>query len=219
MRISKIENQKRRGRWNIYADGEFLTGVSEETLLLFGLRTGDELRPDQVDALRNAESRTMARQSAMRLLAQRPRTVREIRDRLREKEFPDGDITAVIEELQRTGLLNDVEFAEMYIRDQLTLRPAGKLLIRRKLLLLGVDKSIADRATEQAFQTHSQEDSASALGRNYLRKARSVRTPKDRQQLRKRLSGFLGRRGYPWDTIQHVLHELFDEEQDAEDSA
>jgi regulatory protein len=216
MRISSIQKQRRRGRWNIYADGEFIAGVSEETLLLFGLRKGDELTPDRLDAIRDAETRTMAKRSALRLLARRPRTVREIRDRLRTQEFSDKDITSIIEDLTRAGLLNDLTFAETYTRDALALRPAGKLLIKRNLLRLGVDASTVDGVIEQAFTTHAQDEAALALARTYLRKARALQSPADTRKVRNRLAAYLARRGYPWETIQQVVRKLLNGNQDVE---
>ncbi len=216
MRITSIEKQKRRGRWNIHADGEFVTGVSEETLLHFGLRKGDELTPERLETIRDTETRVMAKRSALRLLARRPRTVREIRDRLREQEFDDAVIASTIDDLTRAGLLNDLAFAETYARDALTLRPAGKLLIQRNLLRLGVDKSTAQTVVDRAFQAHPQDSAALALARKYLQKARALRPKTDTRTLRQRLAGYLGRRGYPWETIQQVLRDLLHGTQEEE---
>ena len=44
MKITRIETQKKRpGRKSIFADGEFLIGIASDTLVRFGLRTGDEI--------------------------------------------------------------------------------------------------------------------------------------------------------------------------------
>lgn len=208
MRITRIERQKKRGRWNVYADGEFLIGLSEDILLQFGLRVGDEVTSEQLDALARAESRTMAKRAAMRLLARRPRTIREIRDRLRVQEFSDADINTTIDDLKESGLVNDAEFAAMYIRDTLALRPMGKLLVKRKLLLHGIDKATADHVVDQAFHEHSQDDAALLLGRKYLQRVTGGSTPSDNLKVRRRLAAFLGRRGYSWETIQNVLKSL-----------
>lgn len=208
MRITRIERQKKRGRWNVYADGEFLIGLSEDILLQFGLRVGDEVTSEQLDALARAESRTMAKRAAMRLLARRPRTIREIRDRLRVQEFSDADINTTIDDLKESGLVNDAEFAAMYTRDTLALRPMGKLLVKRKLLLHGIDKATADDVVDQAFHEHSQDDAALLLGRKYLQRVTGGSTPSDNLKVRRRLAAFLGRRGYSWETIQNVLKSL-----------
>lgn len=209
MRITKIENQKKRpGRKNIYADGEFLAGVSTETLVRLALRTGDEIGPDQLKVLRKTEELHGARNIALRFLSTRPRTEREVRDKLREKEFGDEEIAHTLDDLRRSRLLDDDAFARMYIRDALTLRPAGRLLLSRKLALLGVPKSIAENAIEEAFRETDQAETARALAEQFVAKARTVRRNESPDRLRHRLTAYLGRRGFTWDVIQPVLRQV-----------
>ena len=218
MRITKIEPQKKRpGRSNIYADGKFLAGVGRETLLRLALRTGDEIGPDVLKILLQTEELLSARNAALRFLAVRPRTVREVRDKLREREFGDEEIAQAIDSLAKSGLLNDAEFARMYIRDAMTVRPAGRLLIRRKLLLLGVDKATTDAALDEAFRDVDQRDAALNAATAFLKKARPRGKGKlEVMEARNRLSGFLFRRGYTWETIEPVLRTLLKDPADHE---
>jgi regulatory protein len=209
VRITRIENQKKRpGRKNIFVDGAFLAGVSTETLIRLALRTGDEIGPDQIKILQKTEELHGARSTALRFLSTRPRTEREVRNKLREKEFGDEEITRTIDDLRRSGLLDDNAFASMYIRDTFALRPAGRLLLARKLALLGVPKSIAEKAIEEAFSKSDQADTARALAEQFVAKARSVRHNESPDRLRNRLAAYLGRRGFPWDVIQPVVHSV-----------
>ncbi len=148
MRITSIEPQKKNPtRRNIFADGDFVAGVSAETLLRFGLRVGDEIAPPLIAAIEKAEELVGAKGVALRFLTVRPRTEREIRDKLREKEFGDEEIAQTIASLKASGLLDDAAFARMYIRDALAGRGAGKILLKKKLLLLGVEKNTHRRGS------------------------------------------------------------------------
>jgi regulatory protein len=212
MRITKIESQtKNSRRKNIYADGEFVAGVSDETLLRAGLRTGDEISDERLKVLIQEEETSGAKQVALRFLAHRPRTAKEIRDKLREKEFAEEEIKQTIETLERTGLLNDAEFARMYIRDALAAKPTGPSLLKRKLLLLGVEKSIVNESVQQAFS--EVDDTAAALeaGRKFLKKSTATRKPADKARLRQRLASFLTRRGFTWDVVEPALRTLIKE--------
>lgn len=203
MRITSIENQERNpSRKNLYADGKFLIGVSAETLLRFGIRTGDEIGEEKLKALSAAEEAQGARAIALRFLARRRRTEKEIRDKLREKEFGDDEIRQTIEHLRKAGLLNDEEFARSFIRHQTTLRPKGRLLLKQKLLLLGIPKEMADAALDETFQETSQEEAARAAAQSFLRK--SGPATRDHRVLKQKLSAFLGRRGFTWDVIARV---------------
>ncbi|MDH4071249.1 MAG: RecX family transcriptional regulator, partial [Ignavibacteria bacterium] len=88
MRITRIEAQKRRpGRKSIFLDGAFAIGISDETLLRSGLRTGDSLEPEALKELQDLEEVSDARTSALRLLGRRPRSTKELTDRLRRKQY------------------------------------------------------------------------------------------------------------------------------------
>ncbi len=207
MRITRIENQKKRpGRKNIYADGTFIAGVSSETLLKLALRTGDEIGTEQLKALHAAEAWQNARNTAIRFLSSRPRTERELRTKLREKEFSEEEITAVIEDLRRTGLLNDREFARMAVRDAKKLRPVAAPLLRRKLILLGVNPATVDDVLAEELPAADQRAVARELAARFLAKAGAAGRQQP-EKLRSRLSGFLARRGFPWETIRDVIRE------------
>jgi regulatory protein len=206
VRITKIENQKRRpGRKNIYVDGEFLAGVSGETLLRLALRAGDELGAEQIKVLKKTEELVSARNVALRYLATRPRTVREVRDKLRDREFSDAEIARVIEELKHSGLLDDEEFARLYIRNALTLKPSGELLLRRRLLLLGVEKQIVERALCDTIRTGDRVEQASRAAETFLKRSAKARGGESPEKMRQRLSTYLARRGFSWDAIEEIL--------------
>lgn len=207
MRITKIEPQKkRRGRRNLYADGQFVLGLSDETLLRAGLRTGDELSPERLASLRRMEERQYAKRTALRYLSTRPRTERELRDRLREAECSDEDIVALLEELRRAGLVNDAAFARAYVRDAIARRPAGRLLLRQKMLLLGLEKSLVEEVLGETLNPAGQQESALASARTYLAKKPAPKNREQRQKLRSHVAAHLARRGFSWDAIDPVLH-------------
>lgn len=205
MRITKIEGQKNNpSRKNIYVDGEFAVGISAETLLRFGLRTGDEIDESRLKALQAAEELQSAKQAALRLLARRPRSEREIRDKLREKEFGDEEIRQAIASLRSSGILDDEAFARTFIRDQLTIRPKGPVALKQKLLLLGIKKEIIDAALEDAFRESSQEEIALEAARKFLRRTAHG----DLRSTRQKLSAFLSRRGFSWEVIAGVMSKV-----------
>ncbi len=207
MRITRIEIQKKNpARKNIYADDEFLVGVSAETLIRFGIRTGDEIGEEKLKALQATEELQGAKTVALRFLTRRQRTEKEIRDKLREREFGDEEIRKTIETLQGLGFLNDQEFARSYIRHQLTLRPKGKLLLRQKLLMLGVAKDIVDSALDEAFQETGQEGSALEAAQKFLKK--SQKSKDDPRKAKQKLVAFLIRRGFTWDIVSSVTKKI-----------
>ncbi len=209
MRITKIEPQKRRpGRNNIYIDGRFAMGIGDETLIRLRLRSGDEINPPLLSEMESAEEIAKAKSVALRFLAHRPRTIHEVREKLRQKEFPEEEIERAIHDLEGIGLLNDRQFAGMYIRDQLATRPSGRLLLKQKLHRLGVENQLAEEVLDEIFLSVSQKDAARQAVKKYLR-TRGGRV-KDPAVLRNRLAGFLARRGFSWDDISSVLKNVIE---------
>jgi regulatory protein len=210
MRITAITPQKRNpSRRNIFVDGVFAVGVSAETLIRFALRTGDEISADLLEQIERIEELVSAKAVALRYLGVRPRTEKEIRDKLRDKEFGDEEIQKALESLREARLVDDADFARMYIRDQMQRRPSGALALRRKLLLLGVDKDTVEAALRE--RPGGKDDHAQALkaARGFVRKARSLRPGEPEDKVRKRAAAFLARRGFSWDVIQSVCKSLF----------
>ncbi|MDL1892205.1 hypothetical protein FBQ87_04850 [Sphingobacteriales bacterium CHB3] len=207
MRITKIESQKKNpSRKNLFVDDGFLIGVSAETLLRFGIRTGDEIGEDKLKALRAAEELQGAKSVALRFLSRRQRTEKEIRDKLREKEFAEEEIQQTIENLRELGFLNDAEFARSYIRHQMAVRPKGTLALKQNLLLLGVKREIIDAALDETFKETSQEEAALDAARKFLRKSR--KPTDDPRKTRLKLAAFLGRRGFTWDVVSTVTKNI-----------
>jgi regulatory protein len=208
MKITRIENQKKRpGRKSIFADGVFLIGVGTDTLIRFGLRSGDEITPETLKRLERAEELLAARIAALRYLAVRPRTEREIRDTLREKEFSDAVASETIMALKEARLLDDAAFARSFIRNALTLKPTGRVLLRRKLLLLGVDRALADEALDEILEGVSQKDEAGRAASAFVaRKSARLRIDaKGDAKIRQQLTAFLMRRGYTWDIVEGAV--------------
>lgn len=204
MRITKIESQRTSStRKKIYIDGEYALDISAETLVQFGLRTGDEITEARLKALQAAEGLQAAKRAALQLLERRPRTEKEIRDKLREKEFSEEEIGQTLEALRSARLLDDKAFARTFIRDQISLHPKGPLAIKQRLLVLGVDKQTVENALKEVFQEISEDDVALEAARRFLRTA--ARRHSDPHGQRRKLSAFLAARGFSWSVIADVV--------------
>jgi len=204
MRITRIEAQKRRpGRKSIFLDGAFAIGISDETLLRSGLRTGDSLEPEALKELQDLEEVSDARTSALRLLGRRPRSTKELTDRLRRKQYREETINTVILKLTETGILDDEAFARMYLRDHLTLRPSGGRLLAQKLRRFGIDREMIVRVLADALPDET--DAAIQAAEKYLR---SRSTGLEESVVRSRLTAFLARRGFSWETINATIEKV-----------
>src|SRR3989304_8842660 len=91
---------------------------------------------------------------ALRFLKFRPRTVFEIEKKLKTKRFKDKEIKKVISVLKKNKLLDDENFAKMWVRDRNLLKPSGSYLLKMELRKLG----IADEIIEETLEKQDEEE-------------------------------------------------------------
>jgi regulatory protein len=101
--------------------------------------------------------------TALRALRHRDLSARELEQRLRSKGFDESERAEALETLERTGLLDDVRFAEARARSLAT-RGAGDAAIRYALGLAGVERAVAEEAI-QALEPEAERAGAIAARR------------------------------------------------------
>src|SRR5690348_3557382 len=96
-RVTDLSPQARdRERLNVEIDGAFAFGIDRDAALAEGLRIGDHLDAARIAALLAADETARATAAALAFLGYRPRSEREVRDRLRERGFAPATIDAVV---------------------------------------------------------------------------------------------------------------------------
>jgi len=157
--------------------------------------------------LRQADERQQAHETALRLLAYRPRSEAELRSRLARRGRPPGVIQETVERLREQGLLDDDAFARYWVDARQQSSPRGRRLLRRELLA----KGIAVEKAAQAVATVAEEEIARGAAE---KKARSLHDL-DYPTFRRRLGQFLLRRGFSYETARALVDELWRKSQQA----
>lgn len=208
-RITRIEAQQRDpNRLNVDLDGAFAFGVSREVAAREGLAVGGELSAEQVAAILAQDQVGKATDRALNLLARRPRSVREIRDRLRQKGFDQPAIDAAVERLAGWNYVDDAEFARYWVENRETHKPRGRRLLEQELRTKGVEREVIREAIDEADL--DERASALAVGRAKLRAYAGL----DPLVVRRRLGSYLARRGYDFGTVRATVDRLLGEEDD-----
>jgi len=201
-KITSIETQaKRKDRFSVFLDGEFAFGLSEGVLLESGVAKGDMLSEERIQEILHLEERRQAKEKAMRLLAVRARSAKEIADRLRLAKYSQAITDWTIAELLRLKLLDDAEFAVQYARSRLSTRPVGEYLLRRELKQKGIPEEEIEKAITTAFAASSEVELARELAAKRKRACGNI----DRMKAKQRVSDFLLRRGFGWNIVAEIL--------------
>lgn len=143
---------------------------------------------------------------AIECLARAPRSTKDLTRWLLEREYTPDDVAAAIEKLTARGLLNDAQFAVLFARSRMLHRGMSRLRIQLELAKRGiarglVDAAIAEVMTDESFDERAMVESAAT------KKFRSL-AKLDREVQRRRLYGFLARKGYPGTLVRETVERL-----------
>ena len=215
-RITRLEPLAPRGlRVLVHLDGEEPLEVTLEALERCKLGVGDRLSQDARKELADLDADVRVREAALHLLSYRARTRRELETRLRKKGFPVGRIRPCLDSLESKGLLDDEAVAAAFVRDRLRHRPRGRSRLASELRAKGLDAELASQAIERVFEDEEVTDAGLATeaveswmsrqgAASLAALAADGRTP-ERDKARRRLYGYLARRGFRGEALNTAL--------------
>jgi regulatory protein len=143
------------------------------------------------------EIRARAFQRAVKLLAAKPRSVAELRERLLERCSSKAVVETVIARLREYGYLDDERYALGYASAKLRQQPIGRRRLQQSLQMKKVDRAVADEALDQVFAETSE---AELIDRAIEKRVRLRGRPKTRAEA-KSLFDHLLRQGFPFELV------------------
>jgi regulatory protein len=165
-----------------------------------------EIKPDAERVIKDenrASKKTFDR--AVNLLAYKPRSVVELRNRLMEKEWTNSKIVEeVIVKLEGYGYLNDGQFAKDFAASQLRGKPIGKRVLQQKLVMKKLDKETVAAAIENAFEETPE---AEVIERAIAKRLRLKGKPETREDSKK-FYDYLLRQGFSYDLVSSKMREI-----------
>jgi regulatory protein len=139
----------------------------------------------------------LALDRAVRLLAQREHSVRELTAKLIGKGIDAATAGLVVDDLRGRGLQSDLRFAEGYVHSRIG-RGHGPVRIRQELNQRGIGSELADEVLGAAAERWQE------LAEAARRKKFGDAPPADREAWA-RQARFLTSRGFPAELIRRVL--------------
>jgi len=211
--ITALKIQKRnRNRVNIYLDG--LYSFSLVSHLAVPLRRGQILSDKEIACLKEKDEFHRVYERATKFIAYRPRSKAEVRRRMERQGVAPDLVESVMEKLVTVGLIDDAEFARLWVENRETFRPRSRRMLRYELQQKGLNKDIVAQVLEQV----DEEESARRLA---LQKGERL-SHLDWETFHKKLMGYLTRRGYSYALARRVVKEawqsLSESDEDSQES-
>ncbi len=205
MRVERVEASKhKKGRVLVFLGDGACLKITEQELLDFGLRSGDELDEEALKRLKEAAGVSNTRAAAADLIGKRAMSRRDLERKLQEKGASETEARYAAEWLEAIGALNDAEYAAALVRHYSRLG-YGPARVREKLYEKGVPRELWEGALEELPADGGQVDA-------FLRSKLRGRPPDEKEK--RRLTNALLRRGFPWGEVKAAWRRLGEEMQE-----
>jgi regulatory protein len=213
---------------HVFVDGKHAMAVTLDVAAEERLTVGQECPPERLERLHRAQELDDIYRRAIAFLSYRPRSAREVEQKMRRKGFQPEQISAVMDKLRERHYIDDRDFARFWVSNRMTFSPRGPRLLKSELRQKGVPADIADEVMQELVHDQAQleqeaeeineahgittdepvagTDLANALA--LARKRMRLLGTLDPQTARRRLTAFLARRGYTFDIIDQVWRRL-----------
>lgn len=201
MRVERVEASKhKKGRVLVFLGDGACLKITEQELLDFGLRSGDELDEETLKRLKEAAGVSNTRAAAADLIGKRAMSRRDLERKLQEKGASEAEARYAAEWLEAIGALNDAEYAAALARHYGGMG-YGPARVREKLYEKGVPRELWEDALEELPENGGQVDA-------FLQSKLRGRTPDEKEK--RRLTNALLRRGFPWGEVKAAWRRLGD---------
>ena len=193
MTIERIEaSRHKKGRVLVFLEDGACLRITEQELLDFGLRSGDELDDKTLQKLKEAAGVSNVKATAADLVGKRAMSRRDLERKLQDRGASETEARYAAEWMEAIGAINDADYAVVLARHCADLG-YGPQRVREKLYEKGVPRELWDDALDTL------PDSAGQIDAFLERKLRG-RVPDQREK--KRLCDALLRRGFSWGDIR-----------------
>ncbi len=194
--------------------------LSMDIVLEHGLGKGKQINDASLKEIILAQRKIKVKSSAYNFAVYKPRTKKQTISRLREKGFDDDEIKLAIDFLAEFNLIDDIKYAENFIKEYINRKPAGESKVRAELFKKGIDKFTIDDAMEKCYPKQDSYLLAMRAAEKKMRsfvnrvnKSDKVKSDKDEAKERNSLVAYLRRQGFDWDIIKRVTSEIIENEE------
>lgn len=144
-----------------------------------------------------------AKNVAYRYLMIRPRSGREMEQKLADRQFPQETIASVLVHLLEFGYIDDRKFAEQWAAGRVRTRGFGRRRIEQELRSKGISAEIIGETLAGLFEETSEIDIARREAEKKLRTLGRF----ELEIRKRRLAGHLERKGFSSEIIRTILRQ------------
>ena len=210
MKITKIEKKKRL--YLIEIDGSDNLYVTEDTIVHFMLSKGMSLDDALLKDIQSFAQFSYGKNLALYYISFKQRTVKEVKQYLEKHEIDTRYIPDILDNLIAEDWLNDQQYVENYLAQNLHSGDKGPYILKQKLMQKGIDTQVIEQGLAQLDFSEVAEKTAKKLLKKYQSKLSS-------KSLTDKIIQNLMNKGFSYDEAKTAFEKLDtdkDEEQEQE---
>jgi regulatory protein len=197
--ITSIKAQKNQKRVNINIDGVFGFGLDLENFIRLGLKVNQRLTENEVEEIIKKGEFQKCLDKIINFAMVRPRSEREIKDYYRRKKTPESIQEELINRLKKLELLDDIKFAQWWVRQRLEFKNKSKKDITFELRQKGIDSNTIKNILDDS------EIDEVKIAKDLIDKKLYKWQKYNEKEKKQKISQYLAGKGFGWNVVNDVL--------------
>ena len=208
--ITALKLQRRKNnRVSVFIDDQYQFGIQK--IIAASLKVGQELSEVDIERLKDEDEEQLAYERALRYLSRRPHSEKEIANKLSRNRIDNNVQDRVLKRLREASLVDDIEFARVWVENRQTFRPRSGLMLKSELR----GKGVPNEAIEAALEGLDEAEAALTVARKASKRYGDLKEDASNRRLRK----FLARRGFSYELISSTLSILINDENGSDEES
>ena len=199
-KILSVKKTKRSSDCFVNFEHDESIVISMDLVLKYNLVKGRDIDDCEFDEIIGEQRKIDLRQSAYKYASYKPRTEKEVRDRLMQKGFSNEEAKEALQFLEKFELLDDEKYAVDFIKEKLKLKNFGEFRMKMELIKRGIHRDLAEAAVSKYYPQEDEYEIAKAAAGKKI--SQIMRKPEEKRW--NSLSGYLQRQGFGWDIIKKI---------------
>lgn len=200
MKVTKIEELDKK-RIRVSIDEEFAFVLYKGELRIYNIEIGNTLSRELYEEIITKVLPKRAKLRCMNLLKSKAYTEKQLKDKLKNGEYPEDIIAEALEYVKSYGYVNDRAYAEDFI--EYNKGNKSRKRMEQDLLRKGIAKDIISGIFEQMKEEGNGPEEFNMAAQLLRKKNYDVNTATFEEK--RKLAALLYRKGFESDTIRRVL--------------
>lgn len=195
MIITDVSPQKKKGRYNIFVNDEFYSGIDAEAIVKYGLKTGKEISKTDLENIVLESEERSAFEKIVNIISRQLYTKFELKQKLEKYGYNYEAISRAIKKAENYNYISDEQYAKSFIESK---KNKSKLELKALMYKKGLNKDIINDEVSK-ISSEEEKQTAMNLAQKYMK------NKEFNQKNLANLYAFLTRKGFNSENVGFCL--------------